>query len=78
MGSADLMTRNLRHRIEVMVCIKNEECKNELLNYFEIQWNDNDKAVLILPGLEQRKQSDEGNIINNAQQNIYNFLSAKK
>lgn len=78
MGSADLMTRNLRHRIEVMVCIKNEDCKNELLHYFEIQWNDNDKAVTILPGLVQKKQGDNGHIKNNAQQNIYNFLSAKK
>jgi len=77
-GSADLMTRNLRHRIEVMVCIKNEACKNELLNYFEIQWNDNDKAVILLPGLVQKKEDDNGNIKNNAQQNIYNFLAAKK
>ncbi len=78
MGSADLMTRNLRHRIEVMVCIKNEKCKNELLNYFEIQWNDNDKAVIILPGQIQKKQDENGSLKNNAQQNIYNFLSAKK
>jgi polyphosphate kinase len=77
-GSADLMTRNLRHRIEVMVCIKNEACKNELLNYFEMQWNDNDKAVILLPGLIQKKEDDNGNIKKNAQQNIYNFLAAKK
>ncbi len=77
MGSADLMTRNLRHRIEVMVCIKNESCKNELLNYFEIQWNDNDKAVVLLPGLIQKKLNDNANEKNNAQQKIYNYLSAK-
>ena len=78
MGSADLMTRNLRHRIEVMVCIKDEQCKNELLNYFEIQWNDNDKAVILLPGMIQKKVDDNAEIKNNAQQNIYNFLSAKR
>ncbi len=77
MGSADLMTRNLRHRIEVMVCMKNQDCKNELLTYFEIQWSDNDKAVIILPGLVQKKQGYNAQIKNNAQQNIYNFLSAK-
>lgn len=77
-GSADLMTRNLRHRIEVMVCIKDEACKNELLNYFEMQWNDNDKAVILSQGLVQKKEEDSGNIRKNAQQNIYNFLAAKK
>ena len=78
MGSADLMTRNLRHRIEVMVCIKNEACKNELLKYFEIQWNDNDKAVMLLPGLAQEKPGSNGQLKINAQKNIYDFLAAKK
>lgn len=77
MGSADLMTRNLRHRIEVMVCMKNEACKNELIDYFEIQWNDNDKAVLLLPDAGQQRVRTEDEIRNNAQQNIYNFLAAK-
>ncbi|MEP7251576.1 MAG: polyphosphate kinase 1 [Ginsengibacter sp.] len=77
MGSADLMTRNLRHRIEVYVKIKKEQCKMELLEYFKIQWSDNDKAVMLLPDLQQ--QSVEGDTTNkiNAQQSIYNFLQTK-
>ena len=77
MGSADLMTRNLRHRIEVMVYIKNEACKKELLKYFEIQWADNAKAVELLPGLVQKKKDSNGSIKIDAQQNIYKFLSLK-
>ncbi|MEP6583795.1 MAG: polyphosphate kinase 1 [Ginsengibacter sp.] len=78
MGSADLMTRNLRHRIEVYVRVKSEECKKELLEYFEIQWADNDKAVILAPGFQQQKISNEGTTIINAQQSIYNLLANKK
>lgn len=77
MGSADLMTRNLRHRIEVYVRIKKEECKKELLEYFKIQWEDNDKAVILLPGFEQRKINNNDTTKINAQQSIYNFLENK-
>ncbi len=77
MGSADLMNRNLRHRIEVYVRIKNEECKKELLEYFKIQWEDTDKAVILLPGFQQQKINNDGATIINAQQSIYNFLENK-
>lgn len=43
-GSADLMTRNLDNRIEVITPVFNKEVKSELLDFFEIQWNDNVKA----------------------------------
>ncbi len=76
MGSADLMTRNLRHRIEVYVRIKNEECKKELLEYFKIQWADNDKAVIVSDGIQQKINHD-GTTIINAQQSIYNILATK-
>jgi polyphosphate kinase len=75
-GSSDLMTRNLYHRIEVCVAIKTPGCKKELIDYFEIQWKDNDSAVELLPNMEQRKvESDEEKI--NAQQAIYNYLKNK-
>jgi polyphosphate kinase len=77
-GSADLMTRNLYHRIEVYVPVKNANCKHELITYFTIQWHDTEKAVLLLPGLEQKRISDDYNITKiNAQQSIYNFLETK-
>jgi polyphosphate kinase len=74
MGSADWMTRNLYHRIEVCVAIKNMSCKKELLDYFDIQWRDNDKAVVLSPNLEQhRVQPVEGEKFN-AQQEVYQYL----
>ena len=54
-GSSDLMTRNLYHRIEVYVRIKNENCKKELIEYFKMQWRDNDKAVMFRRVLRKKK-----------------------
>ena len=74
MGSADLMTRNLYHRIEVCVQVRDEICKKQLLDYFEIQWSDNSKAMQLLP--DQQYASVEGNNGHsiNAQQSIYGYL----
>jgi polyphosphate kinase len=76
MGSADLMTRNLYHRIEVCVSIKTPACKKELLDYFDIQWNDNDSAVVLTSNLEQKKP-DIGAEKINAQDTIYHYLKNK-
>jgi polyphosphate kinase len=76
MGSADLMNRNLYHRIEVCVAIKTPSCKKELIDYFEIQWKDNDKAIVLLSNLEQKKMDSSGEKIN-AQQTIYTYLKNK-
>lgn len=43
-GSADLMTRNLDHRIEVVMPIEDDKIKKILLQVMEIQWSDNVKA----------------------------------
>lgn len=43
-SSADWMTRNLDHRVEVGCPIYDEEIKQELIDTFEISWNDNVKA----------------------------------
>ncbi|MEO8414517.1 MAG: polyphosphate kinase 1 [Ginsengibacter sp.] len=77
-GSADLMTRNLYHRIEVDVRINHTRCKEELLEYFNIQWQDTDKAVILLPGLEQQKIQGSQLQKLNAQQSIYNYLENRK
>lgn len=78
MGSADLMTRNLRHRIEVMTSIQDKNCRSELIDYFELQWNDNDKAVTLLPGMVQKKIDNHEGEKNNGQFSIYNFLASKR
>ena len=36
MGSSDLMTRNLRHRVEVCLNVKEEHICRQLIRYFEI------------------------------------------
>jgi polyphosphate kinase len=43
-SSADLMTRNIEHRIEVTCPIFDKSIKNEMKEVFEIQWSDNVKA----------------------------------
>ena len=43
-SSADLMTRNIEHRIEVTCPVFDKSIKNELKEIFEIQWSDNVKA----------------------------------
>ncbi|MEO7120197.1 MAG: polyphosphate kinase 1 [Ginsengibacter sp.] len=78
MGSADLMIRNLHHRIEVYVNIENHNCKKELLKYFNLQWHDNDKSVMLLPQFAQAKVNGNEEKKMNAQQAIYNFLEEAK
>ena len=43
-SSADWMTRNIENRVEVGVPIYQENLKNELIEVFDIYWNDNQKA----------------------------------
>lgn len=43
-SSADWMTRNIEHRVEVSCPIYDEDLKQELQDLFEICWNDNVKA----------------------------------
>jgi polyphosphate kinase len=46
-SSADWMTRNIENRVEVSCPIYDENIKKELLETFEISWNDNVKARYI-------------------------------
>jgi len=72
-GSADWMNRNLYRRIEVCVPIDDEACKKELIDYFEMQWSDNDKAVFFDENMRQIKPGTNGTTVN-AQQSIYNYI----
>ena len=75
-GSADWMNRNLHRRIEVCVPITDEGYKKELIDYFDIQWKDNDKAVILDGNMDQQRPQLNGNILN-AQQSIYNYIKQK-
>lgn len=77
MGSADWMTRNLHRRIEVCVPVKDKNCRQELLDYFKLQWQDTDKAVILNANLENQKP-EKGNTYFNAQSSIYNYLLNRK
>lgn len=57
-GSADWMTRNLQQRIEVCIPVAEDRLKEELINYFDIQWNDKVKAVMLDAELNQQRQTD--------------------
>ena len=46
-SSADLMQRNLDHRVELTCPVYDEDIKRELNDTFEISWNDNVKARII-------------------------------
>ena len=72
-GSADWMNRNLHRRIEVCVPIEDATCKKELIDYFELQWSDNDKSVFFDEYMHQIKPGTNGNIVN-AQQSIYDYI----
>jgi polyphosphate kinase len=72
-GSADLMTRNLHHRIEVCVPVLEPNCRKELVDYFDMQWKDNDKAVMLSSDMDQIRVRNDSPVFN-AQQSIYNYL----
>ena len=74
MGSADWMNRNLHRRIEVCVPIKDKTCRQELLDYFKLQWQDNDKAVVLSSSMENMKEMNGEVQGLNAQISIYNYL----
>lgn len=44
LGSADLMARNLDHRVEILAPVLHPELKNQVLDIMELQWQDNQKA----------------------------------
>lgn len=79
LGSADWMTRNLRRRIEVIAPVLDKQCKRELIDYFDIQWQDNTKAVLLTPDMEQVRVEDSIDTVkHNAQQDIFEYLQERR
>jgi len=77
MGSADLMTRNLYHRIEVCLPVKDPSCSKVLIDYFQTQWTDNNKSVQLLPDHEQLRVENINGAEINAQVHIYDRLKTK-
>jgi polyphosphate kinase len=72
-SSADLMPRNLDHRIEVTCPIFDKNIRSEIRNIFDIQWKDNVKARVF-----DEAQSNEfvkpGKEIIQSQKEVYNYI----
>jgi polyphosphate kinase len=77
-SSADLMRRNLDRRLEVTCPIIDPELKQELHDFFEIQWNDNVKARILDQGLTNAYRSQPGEVPFSAQSGFYEYLTAKQ
>ena len=61
-GSADLMTRNLDHRVEVMIPIYDKPLRQQLRDVLEIQWKDNVKSRYLdasLQNIYRKKKENE-------------------
>ena len=72
-SSADLMTRNIEHRIEVTCPIFDKGIKNEMREIFDIQWSDNVKARKIDANLSNNFVKPGKKTIN-SQLEVYNYI----
>ena len=71
-SSADWMTRNINHRVEVSCPIYDEDIKRELQHLFDICWNDNVKARIINENQDNTYRRNNNPIVR-AQFDTYNY-----
>ena len=76
-SSADLMPRNLDHRIEVTCPIFDKTIREELKNIFNIQWKDNVKARIIDEDQTNKFVKQVKNRVH-SQIEVYNYLKSIK
>ena len=79
LGSADLMTRNLDYRVEVLCPIRDEASQIMLQDILDQQWQDNVKARVIDPEQKNEIQS-RGRTTSTlqAQERIHRYLASGK
>ncbi|MEM1260264.1 MAG: polyphosphate kinase 1 [Bacteroidota bacterium] len=75
-SSADWMTRNLVYRVEVGCPIYDENIKQELIDTFEICWNDNIKARVFSRAQDNVYKDDSKNRVR-SQFAIYDYYKKK-
>lgn len=75
-SSADWMSRNIENRVEITCPIYDKDIKKELLDVFDISWNDNVKARL-LGGSHENKYRHNNLPKVRAQFAIYNYYLNK-
>jgi polyphosphate kinase len=72
-GSADMMTRNLDYRVEVLCPIYSPEIQQQIIDIMEIQWSDNTKARIFDKQMNNNfKKAD--NLPIRSQVAIYEYL----
>ncbi|MFZ6051784.1 polyphosphate kinase 1 [Halocola ammonii] len=77
-SSADWMTRNLDHRIEVTAPVSDPELQLELRDYLDIQFSDNVKARLIDRKLQNHHvKPGEGEKAVNSHREVYEYFKKK-
>lgn len=76
-GSADWMSRNLDHRIEVMTPILDSEIKKELWDIIQIQLKDNCKARKISKTQTNKYKKNRAKNFTRSQFEIYNYFKNK-
>ncbi len=77
-GSADLMTRNLDYRVEVLCPIRDPDAQKMLQDVLDQQWHDNVKARL-LDADQLNKRVPSGKTVKiRSQESIHRYLSTGK
>lgn len=78
-GSADLMTRNLDRRVEVIVPIYDEDIKKKIIEYMDIQWQDNTKArIMNRDGIYEKIPVSEGEELINSQEKMMELATLRE
>jgi polyphosphate kinase len=76
-SSADLMTRNLDRRVEVICPVYDPALQRELQEFLDIQWADNTKARILDAGLTNRINTTPENRQIRAQSDFYEHLKKR-
>lgn len=74
--SADWMMRNLNSRVEMACPVYDAEIRNELKDYFNLQFRDNVKARVVDANQFNQYKKDQ-QLPCRSQQEIYNYLKEK-
>jgi len=78
LSSADLMTRNLHHRIETAFPVYNQGLKAEILYFLNVQWQDNCKARIIDSNLSnQYRIKGKKDTDRRSQSEMYDYYKQK-
>ncbi|MEL7119513.1 MAG: polyphosphate kinase 1 [Bacteroidota bacterium] len=77
LSSADWMVRNLDHRVEVAFPIFEEDLKQEIIDFLNIQLNDNVKARVLSFDLLNAYKKDEEDLAIRSQIETYFYLKRK-